>query len=160
MGSNNNGGRKRVPTHLRIIRGNPSQRPFNKREPKPELVCPSPPAHLSEKAKAVWEDIAKRLFDTGVLSTLDTAALEALAEAMADFRAAREVVEREGQVFEHEGANGQITMKVHPAMTVVADADRRIRAWLTEFGMTPSSRSKVSVAAPDGVEDPAEKYFA
>ena len=41
---------------------------------------------------------------------------------------------------------------------VMQDADRRIKAWLAEFGMTPSARSRVK-ADGDQPEDAADKYF-
>ena len=47
----------------------------------------------------------------------------------------------------------------HPAVAVMQDADRRIKAWVAEFGMTPSARSRVKPCEERGT-DAAEKYFS
>ena len=41
-----------------------------------------------------------------------------------------------------------------------SDAARRFQSLMAEFGLTPASRSKVSVKDNDGAEDPAAQYFA
>jgi P27 family predicted phage terminase small subunit len=41
--------------------------------------------------------------------------------------------------------NGDCMIKAHPAAIMKADAWKRLRAMLAEFGMTPASRSKVSI---------------
>jgi hypothetical protein len=40
-----------------------------------------------------------------------------------------------------------------------ADADRRFKGWLTEFGLSPAARGKVKVIDGDGEADPLDKYF-
>ncbi|MES2169195.1 MAG: hypothetical protein V4479_00515, partial [Actinomycetota bacterium] len=41
------------------------------------------------------------------------------------------------------------------------EADRRIRAWLTEFGMTPAARAKITkVKGNETPDDPAERRLA
>jgi phage terminase small subunit len=44
---------------------------------------------------------------------------------------------------------------------MLADADRRFKAWLVEFGLTPAARSKVHVQNPDEDEkqDPLQEFF-
>jgi phage terminase small subunit len=51
--------------------------------------------------------------------------------------------------------------RLHPAVSVMQDADRRVRSWLTEFGKTPSARSRVK-AFDSGrpVHDLASEYFS
>ncbi|MGV3983297.1 phage terminase small subunit P27 family, partial [Citrobacter freundii] len=52
-----------------------------------------------------------------------------------------------------EGKEREIRMiKPHPAAMMKADAWKRLRAMLGEFGMTPASRSKVSTKTPDEVD--------
>ncbi|MGV3843346.1 P27 family phage terminase small subunit, partial [Citrobacter braakii] len=48
-----------------------------------------------------------------------------------------------------DGTQTTLTIKPHPAAMMKADAWKRLRAMLAEFGMTPSSRSKVSKDKPD-----------
>ncbi|MGE2361204.1 P27 family phage terminase small subunit [Escherichia coli] len=52
--------------------------------------------------------------------------------------------------------NGDVLIKAHPAAAMKADAWKRIRAMLAEFGMSPASRAKVNTAGPDNVDPLAE----
>ncbi len=49
-------------------------------------------------------------------------------------------------------------IKPHPAAVMKADAWKRIRAMLSEFGMTPASRSKVGANGP-AEADPLEEFL-
>ena len=48
------GGRKPLPTVLKVLRGNLGRRPLNEYEPKPEVRLPRPPSHLSAQARREW----------------------------------------------------------------------------------------------------------
>jgi phage terminase small subunit len=50
--------------------------------------------------------------------------------------------------------------RLHPAVSVMQDADRRIKGWLIEFGQTPSARSRIKVEGYELDEDGvAAKFF-
>ncbi len=136
-------GRRPKPTHLKLVAGNPGKRKLNKREPKPPREIPSPPAHLSDRAKVAWGEFSARLDAMGVLTGADAAALERAAEAYADLVMAAELLRDEGWVLESETTSGAPKKVPHPMVAIYQDADRRLRAWLVEFGLTPSSRTKV-----------------
>lgn len=155
-------GRKPQPSHLRLVKGNPGKRPMNAAEPVAVRERPSPPAHVSDKAREVWGYVSALLDDMGVLARPDAMALEMLCEAYADQLAARATLKEFGSsYYETRNEAGSIMHRAHPAVAVIADTDRRIKAWLAEFGMTPSSRSRINV--PDGQrpeKDPAQAFFA
>ncbi|KAB0993994.1 phage terminase small subunit P27 family, partial [Cronobacter sakazakii] len=44
-------GPPKTPTHLRLVRGNPSKRPINKNEPQPPAGVPPTPKHFDKQAK-------------------------------------------------------------------------------------------------------------
>jgi P27 family predicted phage terminase small subunit len=97
----------------------------------------------------------------GVLTEADTLALEMLCESYADYLTARaELKEIGSNYYETTTKDGSIMHRLHPAVSVMQDADRRIKGWLIEFGETPSARSRLRV---DNVnhesESLAEKYF-
>ena len=54
MGNSKGQGRKPQPTALKVLKGNPGRRPLNEDEPKPEVLLPRPPAHLSPVARREW----------------------------------------------------------------------------------------------------------
>lgn len=152
-------GRKPKPSHLRLVTGNAGKRPFNQAEPKPRRERPSAPAHVSEKARETWGHVVSLLDDMGVLTKPDVMALEMLCEAYADYLAARSELKAFGtNYYQTTNATGGVMHRAHPAVAVMQDADRRIKAWLGEFGMTPSARTRVHGEGSEQ-EDPAEAYF-
>jgi len=57
-GDNMAAGRKRKPTVLKVLEGNPGKRPLNKNGPKPKPVAPKTPKHLNSVAKKEWKRVA------------------------------------------------------------------------------------------------------
>src|SRR5690349_18644579 len=55
-------GKKNLPTHFKVINGNPGGRPLNANEAQPEVELPIPPASLSAAQRAVWDDVVPALF--------------------------------------------------------------------------------------------------
>ncbi|XKF54941.1 phage terminase small subunit P27 family [Klebsiella pneumoniae] len=148
-------GPPKTPTHLALVKGNPSKRPINKNEPKPPSGVPPIPKHFDKQGKYWFKRIGDELDAVGVLTTLDAKALELLIEAYVEYRHHCDTLDREGYTYavyseddSDEGGEREIRMiKPHPAAVMKADAWKRIRAMLSEFGMTPASRSKVGAKA-------------
>ncbi|SPY95678.1 phage terminase small subunit [Proteus mirabilis] len=44
-------GPPKTPSHLQLVRGNPSKRPINKKEPKPPKGVPPTPKHFTKQGK-------------------------------------------------------------------------------------------------------------
>jgi P27 family predicted phage terminase small subunit len=152
-------GRKPTPTHLKLVRGNPGKRPLNESEPKPTRERPSAPAHLSDRAREAWGYVSGVLDRMGILTEADTIAVEMLCEAYADYLEARETLKKYGSnYYETTSAKGGTMLRSHPAVAVMQDADRRIKAWTAEFGMTASARSRVQVNGQEEA-DPADRFF-
>src|SRR5262249_25527084 len=103
----------------------------------------------------------KRLFFLGVLTELDGVALEALCEAYADGQEARKTLDKFGsRYYETVSSNGGKMLRAHPAVGVVRDADRRLRGWLAEFGLTPAQRSGiVTLLDEDPADDAAGEFL-
>ena len=144
-------GRKPTPTALKLVRGNPGKRPINDAEPTPlasiDLECPD---WLSAPAREHWPAIAEQLRAAGLLSDIDHAALGLYCEAFARWKDANEKVVKLGAVV--KSANGYPIPS--PYLQVANQAYAQLTRMLAEFGMTPSSRSRVAVKKPD----PAEQY--
>ena len=152
-------GRKPAPNHLKLVRGNPGRRPLNAAEPKVRRARPSAPEHMSDRAREAWGYVSGLLDRMGILSEVDALALELLCEAYADYLGARAEIKAFGsETYATETANGDKMYRSHPAVAQRNDADRRIRGWLAEFGMTPSARTRVRADGPTE-EDPAAAYF-
>jgi P27 family predicted phage terminase small subunit len=155
------------PTVLNELAGNPGKRAKNHAEPKPregKVTCPS---WLSERAKIEWRRIVPELLQLRLLTVVDRAALAAYCLAYAELQHSTEILESEGRilvepVIVRDKATGERkhigdTRKAHPAVKLQRDAFGRVKQFLAEFGLTPSSRSRLQVPAESGQEkDPFE----
>lgn len=147
-------GPAKTPTHINLLKGNPGKRPINKNEPMPEKGKPKAPRYLKKMPRYWFEKLSDELDDIGVLTKLDSKALELLVEAYSEYRHHSDVLDKDGYTYKtNEGL-----IKPHPAATMKADAWKRAKAMLDSFGMTPSSRTKVSTISKDEV-DPMEAFL-
>jgi P27 family predicted phage terminase small subunit len=127
------------PTALKVLAGNPGRRPLNTREPKPELKIPSCPAHLSDEARKEWRRISKLIVKLGLLSVVDRAALAGYCMAWGRWVEAEEQLKKTGTVV--KTPNGYPI--VSPYLSIANKAVEQMRIFLTEFGLTPASRSRI-----------------
>jgi len=154
-------GRKPKPSALKLLAGNPGKRALNKREPRPRREIPSPPAHLSDGARTAWGALSTRLDRLGLLTELDAFALELLCENYAEILTLRQDVTTAGRYQAVTTATGDKMERARPAAAMLADAERRFRGMMSEFGLTPSARSRIETTDDaDRDADPAEAYFA
>lgn len=142
-------GRKPKPTRMKELEGNPGKRALNKKEPKPELAIPECPAHLKGEARKEWNRIVKELHALGILTNVDRAALVVYCTAWADYVRACNKLEKEGYVIISDKGG----MYQNPWVALQKRSMDQIMRFAAEFGMTPSSRSRVRVEK----EDPAEE---
>lgn len=154
-------GRKPKPSHLHVINGNPGKRARNKTEPQPPKGAPNPPEHISSEARTAWGSLAVKLDEMGVLTYADAWALEQLAENYAEILAWRKIIAGEGEMVNQVMSDGETVRRVvNPACIARSDAEKRFRAMMVEFGLTPSSRTRVNASPKEKeAEDPAAKYF-
>lgn len=146
---------KAKPTALKKLQGNPGKRPLNKYEPKPDNTKPRCPSHLNASAKAEWKRMATKLHDIGLLTYIDKAALAAYCQAYGRWVEAEKVVKKTGILYTTEKGN----IIQHPSVGVANTAMRDMMKYASEFGMTPSARSKIKVDAPVKDEDLASQLF-
>ena len=150
-------GRKPKPTALKRLAGNPGKRKLNDAEPQPTRGKRTPPApkHLSDEARREWRRMAPHLHRLGLLTKVDMPALEGYCAAYARWvEAERKIDETGGEIIETKNGN----MIQNPWLAVANRAMKEMQDWLREFGMTPSSRSKVRVDKQDG-EDEFTKFL-
>ena len=142
-------GRKPIPTALHILRGNPSKKKLdNLKEPTLRAEAPRCPGHLSEEAKKHWRLIVKQLADAKIMTKLDTDALAMYCEAYARWYAANEELKTCDWITLTE--NGYPMPS--PWLAISNKAFEQMKAMLSEFGLTPSSRTKVQIITGNGNE--------
>jgi P27 family predicted phage terminase small subunit len=148
-------GRKPKPTKLRLLQGNAGKRRINEREPKPAPSIPSPPEHLTEPAKQEWARVAEQLALLGLLTDLDRAAFSAYCQAYGRWVEAEEMLKKTGTVV--KAPSGYPILS--PYLSVANKAVEQMRAFLTEFGLTPSSRSRIAVGPGSETDDMEDFLF-
>lgn len=147
--------RPRTPTALKLVKGTAQPCRTNRKEPKPRREIPSPPAHLSDRAKTAWGAVALILDRMGIVTEADGVALEGLCEAYADLVDARvRLRERGSPTYKTISQTGSVMFRAYPEVAMVSDADRRLGFWLGRVGMTPADRSKVSAIDDKKDADP------
>lgn len=141
------------PTGLKRLTGNPGKRALPKHEPKPRAGRPACPSWLPAEARREWRRIVPELEAMGVLTRADGSALMGYCLAVADVRAAQEVLDSEGTTY--TTASGYVAQR--PEVSMKRQALAQMKAFLTEFGLTPASRTRITATPKTEVLDPLEE---
>lgn len=147
-------GPKPTPTTLRVLRGNPGRRPLNRGEPKPLTGDMAPPSWLSGHALDEWNRLAPVLYRLGLLTEIDGQALASYCETWARWREAEDKIKEFGMVIKGRHGNPVIS----PFVAVATRSMHQLKAFLIEFGMTPSSRSRISTGDSDEPVDAFSEF--
>lgn len=142
-------GRKPTPTALKIVRGNPGKRPL----PEDELTLQrgaTVPDWLTPDAAKHWPTIAQQLEEAGVLTVIDAPALALYCESFARWKQATNHILKHGQVITSPTG----VVKQSPYLLIASKAHDQMAKMLIEFGMTPSSRSRVTKVKPGEQKNP------
>jgi P27 family predicted phage terminase small subunit len=130
---------------------------MNKDEPTPPACVPEPPPHLDDRARAKFTEMAGMLARCGVMTELDRDALARYAVIWCRWIDAEAEIKRKGSIVKTEGGN----IIQSPYLAVANRCHRQLAQLEGEFGLTPSSRSRVCASSPSNQSDPiAEKYFS
>ena len=152
----------RTPTALKVMRGTVDASRANPAEPKPKRMPANtpPPAwlDLSPTARRAWTDVSKALRSMGVATTVDPLAISLLCDALAEYVNARAVVRALGATYEATTAHGDVNVRARPEVAMAADAWRRARLMLNDYGLTAASRGKVSSHEGE-TTDPLAKWM-
>lgn len=147
------------PSVLKKLAGNPGKRPLNQHEPVLPIHLPPAPKWLSAEARAEYRRVGKLLVRMRVMTDADRAALLAYAVAYARW------VEAEQAMAMPDFCMVQTTDKGYqhasPWLQVSNQAVKQMRTFMSEFGLTPASRSRVEAQEdPDGEFSLAELLFS
>lgn len=148
-------GRKPLPSKLKLLRGNPGKRPINKNEPQPVPSIPEIPPELDEVAAAEWTRVCPELMAIGVLTKLDRSALSAYCQSWSQWLGAIEKLKLHGPVVK---APSGFPIQ-NPYFSIANSALKQMKAFLTEFGMTPSSRSRINALPMEKDSAADERFF-
>lgn len=151
-------GLKPTPTALRVLRGNPGKRKLNESEVTPETVSePIIPEYLEwldSVAKKEWDRIAPILKELGLLTKIDGTALAGYCRVYSKWVDTEKLIMKHGMLMKTE--SGYIQQS--PYISMANQYMKEMRRFLSEFGMTPSSRSNIKLSEPI-LRDEFEDYL-
>lgn len=153
-------GRKPKPTAQQIAAGDPRKHGVHKlqerlaAEPKAESGYPPCPEHLTGRAREAWEFLAEQIAAMGIDKRPDAMMLEGACvnyarAVMADQQIAMEGITVTESVVDPE--SGEVTVlkiKANPAVAISNAAWRQLRAFASEFGLSPVSRTRLTIEKP------------
>ena len=153
-------GRPPKPSQLKLVEGNRGKRAITKHEPDPTYLQDiTAPTHLSDQARAVWDELAPKLQRAKLLTELDTAMLEMTCIAVANHRL---VTELAGTKLLHRNEETG-SVSASPYLIVQSMAFKQAVLGLARFGMSPQDRARVVVNPQSELfnhaNDPAARYF-
>lgn len=142
-------GPRPLPNNIHILRGNPSKIPAHKLNDSlsPEIEIPNCPSHLLPDAKKEWKRIAPQLELLGIISQMDRSALAVYCQSYARWKQAEEKIKELGEsglIDETPSGYKQISVWLQVSNRAV----EQMHKFMCEFGMSPSSRSRVTPSSP------------
>jgi P27 family predicted phage terminase small subunit len=147
-------GRRPLPTHIKILRGNPGKRPLPKGEPRPDPTMPEPPAHLGPIAQEEWARIAPELHRIGVLTQADRTTMAVYCQLYERWVHAERYIKE--QLVMVDKPTGRIIQ--NPMVRIARQTLDVMLKYMVELGLTPSSRVKLARGEVP-VDDPLEQFL-
>ena len=121
-----------------------------------EVLTESPVEWLTEEEKALWTKWYGVLQKNDILKETDEVAFGLLCKTFRRIQILqREIVDASDYVVSHKSDVGAEVTRRNPKYEILESNEKNLLRLLTEFGMTPASRSKVKTAVETG-EDPFE----
>lgn len=133
-------GRKPKPTALLKAQGTyDASRHKNRLEADGIPVVPS-----VQSASETFDWLVQKLDDLGVVAEVDAMALQMLADAWEDYQVARNVIKEHGPTYTTTTAQGDLMWRPRPEVSMMNASWSKIEKMMTQFGLTASSRAKIS----------------
>lgn len=151
-------GSKPTPAHLKLLAGNPGHRGIKHDEVQVLPLQPSsePPEFLTKMARKEWRRMVPLLVESNLLSMVDLASFSMYCQAYGRWMDAEAALKAEGSVVMDRFG----FPKINPQQQIADKAMDQVRQFGTEFGLTPSSRSRVKAGPSASTEDPFAEFRA
>lgn len=143
-------GRKPEPIESRKARGNPQHRRMPN-APKYMTRLTDPPEFLDELGKRVWRELAVQMNTVkGLLTAADAPAFALMCEAYAQAVTLKRAIDHEGGM---TMTSPKGFLMLRPEVNQYNKAVATYLKYAAEFGLTPSSRSRISLPHPANEAD-------
>lgn len=134
----------------KIAKGTRKDR-INFEEPEPpalSLSTPCPVRFKEPRQKVLWKYFLNLFSEMKILSVADQAAIEELVYYKWLSEKAEKDVQEHGEVIESKNKKGEMYLSENPWINIKVKSSDRVVKLLTQFGLTPSSRSTIKVEKP------------
>ena len=149
-------GRKPVPAHLRMLRGNQHKYPIPPEvEPTKPDGIPDPPSFLTADAKAEWRRLIAEVCRLGLFTVADERAFANYCQAFGRWVAAEKLIAKmakddpvsHGLLVKSSSTGNMIK---NPLLTIASVASSEMMKHACEFGFTPASRARIAAGVAAG----------
>lgn len=103
------------------------------------------PKWLCKDAKKEYKKLIKEMSNTNVLTNIDIPVVAICADAYVKMQQANKVLLDEGILVEYTNKSGATNLNKHPALEVYGKYNDIYKKYLSEIGLSPSSRAKLSL---------------
>ena len=143
------------------MNGNPSKKKLETNEPKPVPIAPKMFSWLAPEAKKCWRLLAPHLEKMGLLTIVDGHTFAAACENWAVWVECERFLQKNGRTIEiiktnDDGEEYTSYIQQRPEVAIGNKALVAFKAFCTEFGLTPSSRTRIDIKSSDDEKDPIE----
>lgn len=158
-------GRKPKPTSQQIAEGDPRRQGVHKLEEKLKAEArstrglPRCPSHLKGLARTAWRMWTQELERMNLDCRPDAPMLEGACIAYQTAIECHELIQKQGRLIPRRAVDpetNQLTVvgiKPHPAVAQMNAAWMVMRAFCSEFGLSPASRSRLALEKPADADD-------
>ena len=143
------------PTELKLLQGTARKCRIDPNEPKAANDMPMAPKTLGKLALEHFNVLVGRIDGMGYASSSFTEIIALAASEYEEIEICSGVIDRIGLIVESDTG-----VKENPAVATRRKAKQGCRMCLTELGLTPSSKSKVSSTGPKKAANPFKKMGA
>ncbi|MGG1638215.1 phage terminase small subunit P27 family [Paenibacillus sp. NRS-1760] len=139
------------PTSLKVINGtNRKDRALNEPQPTKPSSMPEPPVYFDEVAKEEWNRLGPELLNLGLFTVADQSAFTAYCLTYSRLINATVSLNEAGELFhEHTNKVGATNYVSRPELAVIQRESLILKAYCTEFGLTPSARGRMEIPKVD-----------
>lgn len=164
-------GRKPKPAGRKLVEGDTRKVGARKlaaqiaREPKAARGLPTCPKHLRGRARAAWNFWREELMAMNLDRRPDAQMLEGACVAYEAAVDSYETLHKQGRLIARRAKDpktGQLVVtdvRPHPAVAMGNDAWALLRSFCSEFGLSPVSRTRLSIEKTDSGEDDLMKIL-
>jgi P27 family predicted phage terminase small subunit len=156
-------GRPPKPTALHVLNGNPSKKKdLGKHEPKPAPVVkiPSPPSWMNPDGKKAWKRLGPELERLGLLTVIDIETFAAACQSYGVWVECEQYLKKNGRTYGYTNKAGETNDIARPEVKIGQKALDQFKGLMSEFGLSPASRTRIEVKPPEGGQDPMEALLS